>query len=1236
VAARRNGVLRRGPIFVQAGYDAAMDLHQRLGEPLVLDGSWGSLWAVEALLASARLDARVAPQLAWLAGYLEALLARAYAGMSLATIQRGGHVLEVTTPAYRVDLQADLGRLLSAPRPMPVLRATSWAGDDVLGLAGAPMYGIGALVLGQPWAAAPPRPSGDEALRLEQARAWLSAELCWGATGGDGGLYGAVFPLVNALAWPPLGLAGAGQLEAASLAGEAALARPGAPGEQAARAALARLCAGQDASTALAAAALCLRLGIAPASTIAAERFLMVTRYVGAASWVSPAAVRTATERLPPPDEATWSTCVDQGRAALQAGELDDADGWLVEARRRKPGCRATRALLVLSWLLRRQAVAERAPAPPAPPAEPARPSPAPASREPSPPSPGRAAQDFEREPPGLFAMLDLEEEPDASLIEVLGVLGEGGMGRVMRVKHLGWGVEMAMKQPRPEWLDHRGVVLFEKEALAWISLGLHPCIASCYFVQEHEGAPALFAELVRGGSLAGWVASRRLYEGDPGARARRVLSIARDMALGLAHAHRSGLVHQDVKPANVLMTLAGGAKVSDFGLAGEVRHGQRPGERGGAAAPGERGAGPGTMVATFGGMTPAYCSPEQAARSATISRRSDVWSFAASVLELWSGERRWGGGQFAGGALRGGRPGERPPAAGPWPPRLVALLEKCFQMEATHRPEMSEAAAELERCLEEAGDGPAARPRARPHDRAPRGAPTRAAGLNNQGVSLCHLGKEPEGYAAFEAALAAEPGHLEATFNLGLLAWRRGEILDAELIARLCTARDAHPGRVEAELALAWVHVERGDGRAATGALERAEARRQGAGAQAAAPTEAEATAIAALGARARERMGRRGEIPLSGPSTDVATPEDGPGLVVLSGGQIHIYGSFPAEPISREADGITAIAIDRAGARLVLAGPSRLEVLALDDEAGAPATLSSWRPPPPTDDARCSVAISADGERVAYGRGPVLWVIPAGNGLAREMPTRHVGRIVEVSLAVKYGWALSAGDEGVVHLHALPDGDRSTALAHPGPIEKMALSGYDRRLVCACGPSGAGEPGGTLVITDPLLGTTERVLRGARSPCAALSLSGRGGEVLATATADGELSVQLMPHGKRERTFRLSGGPAEPVTRIASSHDGSELAIIAGSRLTLWKRTAPDRAPLMVVRPDEAGLGVSDEEGRRGLAVSVSRCGGCWRAGRCPCTPGGALPVDPGQEKRGWAPLLSWQSLIRPLCTA
>jgi WD40 repeat protein len=261
---------------------------------------------------------------------------------------------------------------------------------------------------------------------------------------------------------------------------------------------------------------------------------------------------------------------------------------------------------------------------------------------------------------------------------------------------------------------------------------------------------------------------------------------------------------------------------------------------------------------------------------------------------------------------------------------------------------------------------------------------------------------------------------------------------------------------------------------------------------------------------------------------------------------------------------------------------------------------------------------------------------VIPAGKGLAREMPTRHVGRIVEVSLAVKYGWALSAGDEGVVHLHALPDGDRSTALAHPGPIEKMALSGYDRRLVCACGPSGAGEPGGTLVITDPLLGTTERVLRGARSPCAALSLSGRGGEVLATATADGELSVQLMPHGKRERTFRLSGGPAEPVTRIASSHDGSELAIIAGSRLTLWKRTAPDRAPLMVVRPDEAGLGVSDEEGRRGLAVSVSRCGGCWRAGRCPCTPGGALPVDPGQEKRGWAPLLSWQSLIRPLCTA
>jgi hypothetical protein len=60
----------------------------------------------------------------------------------------------------------------------------------------------------------------------------------------------------------------------------------------------------------------------------------------------------------------------------------------------------------------------------------------------------------------------------------------------------------------------------------------------------------------------------------------------------------------------------------------------------------------------------------------------------------------------------------------------------------------------------------------------------------------------------------------------------------------------------------------------------------------------------------------------------------------------------------------------------------------------------------------------------------------------------------------------------------------------------------------------------------------------------------------------------------------------------------------------------------------------------------------GGMWRAGLCPCppggalplhpgggsapsTPGGALPLHPGQEKRGWAPLLSWQSLIRPLCT-
>jgi serine/threonine protein kinase len=98
---------------------------------------------------------------------------------------------------------------------------------------------------------------------------------------------------------------------------------------------------------------------------------------------------------------------------------------------------------------------------------------------------------------------------------EVLGTLGEGGMGTVYKVHHRGWNIDLAVKSPRPAlfaWVD--GKENFMREAETWVILHLHPHIVSCYYVRLIDGIPRIFAEYVAGGSLADWIRSRRLYEG--------------------------------------------------------------------------------------------------------------------------------------------------------------------------------------------------------------------------------------------------------------------------------------------------------------------------------------------------------------------------------------------------------------------------------------------------------------------------------------------------------------------------------------------------------------------------------------------------------------------------------------------------------------------------------------------------------------------------------------------------
>jgi serine/threonine protein kinase len=114
------------------------------------------------------------------------------------------------------------------------------------------------------------------------------------------------------------------------------------------------------------------------------------------------------------------------------------------------------------------------------------------------------------------------------NLYEVRGLLGEGGMGKVYRVYHKGWDIDLAVKSPRPDILSGTGgKENFVREAETWVKLGLHPHIVSCYYVRELGGIPRVFAEYIEGGSLSDWILTGKLYEGGPQRALERILKVA-------------------------------------------------------------------------------------------------------------------------------------------------------------------------------------------------------------------------------------------------------------------------------------------------------------------------------------------------------------------------------------------------------------------------------------------------------------------------------------------------------------------------------------------------------------------------------------------------------------------------------------------------------------------------------------------------------------------------------------
>ena len=373
---------------------------------------------------------------------------------------------------------------------------------------------------------------------------------------------------------------------------------------------------------------------------------------------------------------------------------------------------------------------------------------------------------------------------------EVREVIDTGGMGLVYRVWHRQWGMELAVKTPRQELVaSPDDMRRFEAEAQAWVGLGVHPQVVSCAYVRRIDGIPRVFAEWADGGSLAQAVGDRSLYRGGHRRAVRRILDVAIQCAWGLGYAHRRGLVHQDVKPANVMLDRNGTAKITDFGLA-TVRP-PRPG--------------PGPLT-TVNGMTLEYCSPEQA-RDERLGPATDVWSWAVSVFEMFAGRPPTLFGYAAAGALaRFLDTGAADPTIPALPPSIADLLRRCFAEDAADRPAGFDVIAdELAAIYLDTVFTPY--PRQPPDE-----APLLADALSNRALSLLDLGHADEVDHLWEEALRIDPHHPHATYNRGLRSWRSGQQTDRELIMQLDAARLSQKDDRTVDHLLALVHLERAD----------------------------------------------------------------------------------------------------------------------------------------------------------------------------------------------------------------------------------------------------------------------------------------------------------------------------------------------------------------------------------------------------------------------------------------
>ncbi len=199
-----------------------------------------------------------------------------------------------------------------------------------------------------------------------------------------------------------------------------------------------------------------------------------------------------------------------------------------------------------------------------------------------------------------------------AGKYKIIDEVGHGGMGVVYKAEDVKLKRSVALKFLPPHLVDSPELkerFLIEAQAAAALN---HPNICVVHEVGESEERPYMAMEFVDGETLRD-----RLHRAP--LKALEALDIAIQVAAGLGEAHRKGIIHRDIKSANIMVTTKGQAKVMDFGLAKL---------RGGSSLTKSQ-----TTIGTV-----AYMSPEQA-QGEDVDQRTDLWSLGVVLYEMLTGD---------------------------------------------------------------------------------------------------------------------------------------------------------------------------------------------------------------------------------------------------------------------------------------------------------------------------------------------------------------------------------------------------------------------------------------------------------------------------------------------------------------------------------------------------------------------------------------------------------------------